>query len=96
MHKRLLKKKKTRKKKEKTKKGLRRIARHCRITYKPYTCIQRALISLATDASSSHRFVIKCAFHLAPPSPPRFCDTQDNTRVSLFYHNVGGTITRST
>lgn len=43
-----------------------RAALSSRITYKPYTCIQRALISLATGASSSHRFVIKCAFHLAP------------------------------
>lgn len=52
-----------------------RAALSSRITYKPYTCIQRALISLATGASSSHRFVIKCAFHLGPLSP-RFCDTQ--------------------
>lgn len=43
-----------------------RAALSSRITYKPYTCIQRALISLATGASSSHRFVIKCAFHLVP------------------------------
>jgi len=43
-----------------------RAALSSRITYKPYTCIQRALISLATGASDSYRFVIKCAFHLVP------------------------------
>lgn len=63
--------------------SLRRIARHCRVasSYKPLNiCIQRALISLATGASNSHRFVIKCAFHLAPPLSLTFLRHADNTR----------------
>ena len=61
-----------------------------RITYKPYTCIQRALISLATGASSSHRFVIKCAFHLVPT----FLRHADNMRISVFYRNVNEAVPR--
>jgi len=63
-----------------------------RITYKPYTCIQRALISLATGASSSHRFVIKCAFHLVPT----FLRHADNMRISVFYRNVNEAVPRLT